>query len=210
VNIRTCLAAFLAAAWLMTSACQPITREKPEWFILETYQEAIADYQTLSAQIVRLGADGKESGQTANVVLARPNRLRMETFDSGKRTDLLVIDGQRVFYTSPSRSHEGKAPARLEDMDIREPSMKLFIDPASVLALEQVESTTETLNGSEVVRVRGFEAATGRPPVQVVIWISPDSGFPVRYKRTDGNRTFLCEFRNLVVDGGLAPGVFTP
>ncbi len=209
MNQRTRLAVLLTAAWLMASACQPVTREKPEWFILEAYQEAVAEYQTLSFQLVRLGGDGQESGNTTDVVLARPNLLRIEVRDSGERTDLMLSDGTRFSWTGQTRHSEGKAPARLEEMDL-EPVLDLFINPGPVLALEQVESTTETLNGVEVVRVGGMEASASRPPVPVVVWISPDSGFPVKYRRTESNRTVVFEFRNLVVDAELAPGVFRP
>ena len=63
---------------------------------------------------------------------------------------------------------ETDAPADLKQLDLSAVEetarwgFRLLVDPALILDLEQIESTTETVDGSEVVRVNGTEVQAGR------------------------------------------------
>ncbi len=215
MNKRNCTALVVAATWLAAAACQPLTTEKPEWFILQTYSDAIAEFRTLSVGITRLTPSGLATGQTALVTLARPNLLRVETRDSGKITSILISDGKRVTGTGPSGAVGSDAPADLKDLNLTNVEetarwgTRLLVDTSLVLDLQQVESTTETVDGSEVVRVSGTEVQPGRQAVPVRIWISPDSGLPVKYSRTENGRPIVLAFEKPAIDTELAPNAFT-
>jgi len=214
MNRRKRAALILAAAWVLAPACQPVTREKPEWFILDTYREATAEFRTLSVRIARLAATGIETGQTANVILARPNLAKVETCDSRNITSVLVSDGKRLTGTGQSGHLETDAPADLKQLDLAgleetaRWGVRLLVDPALILDLENIESTTETVDGSEVVRVSGTEIQAGREAVPVSVWISPDTGLPVKYSRREKGGALVLAFGRPAIDTELAPDAF--
>lgn len=215
MNTRNCTALILGAAWLLaSSSCQPVTREKPEWYILDTYQEAIAEFRTLSVRIARLAPSGIETGLTAQVILARPNLARVETRDSQKITSVLISDGKRLTGTGQSGGPGMDAPTDLKQLDLSDFEetaqwgVRLLVDPALILDLQQIETTTETVDGSEVVRVSGTEIQDGREAVPVSVWISPDTGLPVKYSRREKGGSLVLAFERPAIDTELAPDAF--
>ena len=205
----------LATTGLFLGTCQPVTREKPEWFIFETYREAVAEYRTLSARIVTLEMDGRETDRTAALTLARPNLVRVETFENGKTTALLVGDGKRVTGWNRETQVDSTAPPDLSSLplDAMDDSVRwgtrLLSDPSVVVDLQVLESTTEIMAGSEAVRVSGTETPAGTSPVDVTIWISPDSGMPLRYRRREQGRTLLIAIQPTAIDSEIGADSFT-